>query len=362
MLTYLIIAVGCALVVSAACSLFEAALYSVPLSHVEVLAQANKLSGRLLKRLKHEIHKPIAAVLTLNTIAGTAGAAISGALAASVFGEANLIWFSAAFTIAILFFSEILPKTIGVAHSKALAAWIALPIQAMVTILSPVLWLIHVATRLIGAKDQELLVSAEEVQAIARLSRKSGEIDTEEERVITNVLELRHKEVRQAMTPRTVTFCLSAHLTVAESTEFEKKWNFHSRVPVYDKNPDDIVGIVLRKDVLLSAAADKEETTLGQLMQPVHFVPESARLTPVLLAFLERHSHLFVVVDEYGSFTGVISLEDVIEELVGREIVDESDRAKDMRQLAREKRGTLLQQVVDLEDDHEIGHQQGPDQ
>ncbi|HSR36985.1 MAG TPA: hemolysin family protein [Desulfurivibrionaceae bacterium] len=362
MLTHLIIAVGCAMSISAMCSLFEAALYSVPLSHVEVLAQNNKLSGRLLKKLKQEIHKPIAAILTLNTIANTAGAAVAGAMAAAVFGEANLIWFSAAFTVGILLFSEILPKTIGVGHSKALAPWIALPIHGMVTMLSPLLWLIHVVTKLAGAREQELLVSAEEVQAIARLSRKAGEIDTQEERVITNVLELRHKQVRQAMTPRTVTFCLNAHLTVAEAKEFEKKWNFHSRVPVYDKNPDDVVGIVLRKDVLLCAAADKEETTLRELMQPVHFVPESARLTPVLLDFLEKRSHLFVVVDEYGSFTGVISLEDVIEELVGREIIDESDQARDMRELARKKRGTLLNQLVDLKDHHEVRNQQRADQ
>ncbi len=362
MLTNLIIAVGCAMIISAMCSLFEAALYSVPLSHVEVMAQGNKLSGRLLKRLKQEIHKPIAAILTLNTIANTAGAAVAGAMAAAVFGEANLVWFSVAFTAGILLFSEILPKTVGVAHSKALAPWIALPIQGMVTLLSPALWLIHMVTRMVGAREQELLVSAEEVQAIARLSRKAGEIDTQEERVITNVLELRHKQVRQAMTPRTVTFSLGAHLTVAEAKEFEKKWNFHSRVPVYDKNPDDIVGIVLRKDVLLCAAADKEETTLAQLMQPVHFVPEVARLTPVLLSFLEKRSHLFVVVDEYGSFTGVISLEDVIEELVGREIIDESDQTQDMRELARKKRETLLQQPVELEDYHEVGDQQGTNQ
>lgn len=362
MLTYLIITIGCVLLISAMCSLFEAALYSVPLSHVEIMAQGKKISGRLLKKLKQEIHKPIAAILTLNTIANTAGAAVAGAMAAAVFGEGNLVWFSVAFTVGILFFSEILPKTIGVAHSKTLAPWIAVPIQAMVIVLSPALWLIHMVTRLVGAREQELLVSAEEVQAIARLSRKAGEIDTQEERVITNVLELRHKQVRQAMTPRTVTFSLSAHLTVSEAKEFEKKWNFHSRVPVYDKNPDDVVGIVLRKDVLLCAAADKEQTTLIELMHPVHFVPESARLTPVLLDFLEKRSHLFVVVDEYGSFTGVISLEDVIEELVGREIIDESDQTQDMRELALKKRETLLRQLVDLKDHHEIGDQQRTDQ
>lgn len=362
MLPELIVTVCSVMAISAMSSLFEAVLYSVPLGHVEVLARSNSFSGRLLKRLKREIHKPIAAILTLNTVANTAGAAVAGAMAAAVFGEGNLVWFSAAFTLGILLFSEILPKTIGVAHNKAIAPWIALPVHGIVTLLSPILWLIHVVTRLFGARDQQLLVSAEEVQAIASLSRKAGEIDTQEERIITNVLELRHKQVRQAMTPRTVTFSLSAHLTVAEAKEFEKRWNFHSRVPVYDKNPDDVVGIVLRKDVLLCAAANREETTLGELMHPVHFVPESARLTPVLLDFLERRSHLFVVVDEYGSFTGVISLEDVIEELVGREIVDESDQSQDMRELARRKRESLFSQRIGLKEHHEVGNQQGADQ
>jgi len=136
-LTYLIIVVSCVLIISAMCSLFEAALYSVPVGHVEVLAQSRRLSGKILKRLKRDIHEPIAAILTLNTIANTAGAAIAGAAAAVVFGKDNLLWFSAALTVAILLFSEILPKTIGVAHSKALAPWIALPIQWLVTLFTP---------------------------------------------------------------------------------------------------------------------------------------------------------------------------------------------------------------------------------
>lgn len=361
-ITQLVLSVGCALLISALCSVCEAALYSVPHSHVEVMAHGKRLSGKILKRLKKDIHKPIAAILTLNTIANTAGAAVAGAAAAGVFGEASLIWFSAAFTFSILLFSEILPKTLGVAYSKALAPWIALPIDWLVKLLSPLIWLIQVITNLLGTKNEEFLVSAKEVQAIAKLSRKAGEIDIQEEQVISNILELRHKFVRQAMTPRTVTFCLSAHMTVAEAREFEKKWNFHSRVPVYDKDLDDVVGIVLRKDVLLSAAADKEQVKLKQLMHPVHFVPESARLTRVMLKFFELRRHLFVVVDEYGSFTGVISLEDILEEIVGQEIMDESDHAQDMRELAKRKRENLLRQLVDLKDHREIGNQEGGNQ
>ncbi|MFU8819687.1 MAG: hemolysin family protein [Desulfurivibrio sp.] len=348
MLTQLILAVGFALVVSALCSVFEAVLYSVPQSRVELLAQ-RRYSGKVLKRLKKEIHKPITAILTLNTIANTAGAAVAGAAAAVVFGEQHLVWFFAAFTVSILLFSEILPKTLGIAYCKVLAPWIAIPLDWLVKLLAPAVWMIHGITHWLGSgRDEEVLVSAKEVAAFAAISQKAGAIDAQEASVITNILELRHKRVREAMTPRTVTFTLDAELTVNQAREFEKKWNFHSRVPVYDQEPDNIVGIVLRKDVLLSAAADRDQVKLRELMHPIHFVPESARLTKVLLNFFELRRHLFAVVDEYGGFTGVISLEDVIEEIVGREIIDESDQIKDMRELAKKKRENFLRQLSRL--------------
>jgi CBS domain containing-hemolysin-like protein len=211
----------------------------------------------------------------------------------------------------------------------------------MVTVLTPIIWLCQLVTRLIPRQTGEALVSAREVRAIATLSRKSGEIDPEQERVIANILELRHKTVRQAMTPRTVTFSLSEHLTLAEAKEMQNQWLRHSRVPVYDENPDDVVGIVLRQDLLSSLVSGEESRQLTDIMLPVHFVPESASLNRVLVDFLERRQHLFVVVDEYGGVTGVISMEDILEEIVGREIVDESDQASDMRELARQKRQTL---------------------
>ncbi len=342
MLTQLILAAGLAVIVSALCSICEAVLYSVPLSRIEMLAQNNRRSGKILKRFKQEIHKPITAILTLNTVANTAGAAVAGAAAAVVFGAQNLIWFSAVFTVTILLFSEILPKTLGVAYSKTLAPLIAHPLNWLVKILAPIVWLIQAITRLFGGGKDQALISAEEVAAFAAISRRTGAIDSQEELVINNILALRHKQVRQAMTPRTVTFTLDATMTVADAREFEKKWNFHSRVPVYERDQDNVVGIVMRKDVLLNAAAGKDQIRLKEFMQPVYFVPETARLTKVLLDFFEQRRHLFVVVDEYGGFTGVISLEDVIEEIVGREIIDESDQIKDMRELAKLKRKKLL--------------------
>ncbi len=338
MLVQLYFAVGLAIIVSALCSIFEAVLYSVPLSHVEVLAKSGKRSGKVLKKLKTDIHKPIAAILSLNTIANTMGAAVAGAAAAVVFGDEYLGLFSVVFTLAILLLSEILPKTAGVAYSKGLATWIAGPLQFLVIVLSPLVWLIQAVTKLIPGQDKETLVSAEEIQAIAVISRKSGEIDPQQEEVIANILKLSDTSVRQVMTPRTVTFSLSKHLTVGESKSMFEKLDSHSRIPVYDKDSDDVEGIVLRKDILINMASGDDEKKLAELLQPVHFVPESAPLNRVLRDFFERRQHLFVVVDEYGSVTGVISMEDIIEEIIGQEIIDETDQMRDMREYARRRK------------------------
>jgi CBS domain containing-hemolysin-like protein len=340
-LIQLIVAAGLAITISAMCSLFEAALYSIPTSRIEVLSRSGKFSGQRLKKLKTDIHRPITAILTLNTVANTTGAAIAGASAAAVFGEHSLGLFSAFFTLAILIFSEILPKTAGVAYNRTVAPVIALPLDWLVKLLAPLVWIVQTIARLIPTQGEELLVSAEEIRATVALSRASGKIDIQQEQIITNILALREKTVRQAMTPRTVTFSLSEHLTVAEATDFRDKWDLHSRVPIYDTDPDDVVGIVLRKDVLLEASERHGEKLLTEIMHPVHFVPESAPLNMVLLDFFEKRKHLFVVVDEYGSVTGVISLEDIIEEIVGQEIMDETDKTQDMRELARRKRRIL---------------------
>ncbi len=335
MVTQLILAMGFAVIGSALCSIIEAVLYSVPQSQVEVMARSGKKSGIILKELKKNIQQPITAILTLNTIANTMGAAVAGASAAVVFGEENLVWFSIFFTLTILLFSEILPKTAGVAYAKNLAYWIAIPLSSLVKIMSPLVLLCQAVTHLIPKQGKEALVSIEEIQAVAVLGRKSGEIEPQQEKVIANILKLQDKTVREVMTPRTVVFSLSEHLTIGEVLDMKEQWSRHSRVPVFDKDQDDVVGVVLSRNVLLSLSEGNENQKLSDLMQPVHFVPEAAPLNRILIEFFEQRIHLFVVVDEYGSVTGVISLEDIIEEIVGREIIDESDRAGDLREYAR---------------------------
>jgi len=338
LVTQLILATGFAVIISAFCSIIEAVLYSVPQSQVEVMANSGKKSGIILKRLKKNIRQPITAILTLNTIANTMGAALAGASAAVVFGEENLIWFSVFFTMTILLFSEILPKTAGVAYAKKLAPWIAIPLNGLIKIMRPLIWLCLAVTRLIPTRGKEPLVSIEEIQAVAILGRKSGEIEAQQEKVIANILKLQNKTVREVMTPRTVVFSLSEHLSIAEALQVKEQWNRHSRVPLFDEDPDDVVGVVLSRNVLLSLSEGNKNQKLSELMQPVHFVPEAAPLNKILVEFFEQRIHLFVVVDEYGSVTGVISLEDIIEEIVGREIIDESDRAGDLREYARHRK------------------------
>ena len=340
MLTLLIVSVCFAVLISALCSVLEATLYSLRSSHIEVLAQSRPHTAEVLKKFKRDIDQPITAILTLNT-ANTSGAAISGAAAAAVFGENKLVWFSLFFTLTILLFSEILPKTVGIVYNKRLAPYIAAPLQVMVFALRPFIWLCQAVTHLIPARSKAFHVSAEELQAFAMISRKSGHIREEQVQVITNILKLGERTVRQVMTPRTVTFTLNMDTTVKKAAALNESWKIHSRAPVYENDSDNVVGIVLSRDVYMAVADNRQHLKLSQIMHPAHFVPETAPLNRILFEFFERHQHLFIVVDEYGSVTGVLSLEDIIEEIVGHEIMDESDRTKDMRELARVRKKRL---------------------
>ncbi|WP_232362512.1 hemolysin family protein [Desulfogranum mediterraneum] len=337
----LIFSVSFAILISALCSVFEAVLYSLSPPQVELMAEKHPAKAKEMHQLKENVERPITAILTLNTIANTIGASVAGAAAVAVFGQHSLVWFSLSFTLAILLFSEILPKTIGVVYSRQLAPFIVAPLQVMITLLRPIIWLCRAVTRLVPNNNQSQLISAAELQTIASLSRKSGQIEADQETVIANILQLDQKSVRKVMTPRTVTFSVEQSLTISQASQEEEKWRMHSRVPLYDTDQDNVVGLVLSQDVLMAAALDQDELELSRLMRPVHFVPETASLDRVFIDFFENHQHLMVVVDEYGSVTGVLSLEDIIEEILGREIVDESDKNRSMREFARLKKKKL---------------------
>lgn len=334
MLIVFILAITIALLTSLMCSLFEATLLSLSTTQVELMTETHPRQGAALKNFKENIEQPITAILALNTISNTIGATVAGAAAVALFGQQGLAWFSICFTLAILLFAEILPKTIGVTFARQVAPFIVVPLRVMILVLRPIIWMTKIITRLVPSNHKPHHISAEELKTIASLSRKSGEIEADQEKVIANILQLGEKTVRQVMTPRTVTFSASQTLTIKEAARMEGKWRMHSRVPVYDGEPDNVVGVVMSQDVLMAAAVGQDSIKLSQIMRPVHFVPETAPLDRIFVDFFERYQHLFVVVDEYGSVTGVISMEDILEEIIGREIVDESDKARNMRELA----------------------------
>ncbi|MCL2458068.1 MAG: hemolysin family protein [Desulfobulbus sp.] len=334
MLLVFILSVSIALLVSTTCSLFEAILLSLSAAQVELMTETHPRQAENMKRLKDNIEQPITAILTLNTVAHTIGASVAGAAAVALFGQDGLVWFSLIFTLAILLFTEVAPKTIGVTYARQMGPHIVGPLRFMIMVLLPLIWLAQQVTRLVPNSRSPQQLSAEELKIIASLSRKSGGIEADQEKVIANILQLGEKNVRQVMTPRTVTFFASQSLTIKEAAHMEGKWRMHSRVPVYDGEPDNVVGIVLSQDVLMAAAVGQDSLKLSQIMRAVHFVPETAPLDRIFVDFFERYQHLFVVVDEYGSVTGVISMEDILEEIIGREIVDESDKTRNMRELA----------------------------
>ena len=339
--TALILATGTVLVVSCICSLLEAALYSLSASQIEMLAAQGRTSGKILKRLHEDIQPPISAILTLNTLANTGGAAIAGAAFVGVFGTDKEVYFTAAISLGVLIFSEIIPKTAGVVYARSLARVIARPIQWLVWIFAPFIWLNQFITRLItqGAPDVPE-VAPEEIEITAQMSRRSGAISPEQERVIQNILKLDELRARDVMTPRTVVHCLDRDLTLPEPRQLWGSW-VHSRVPLYEGERENIVGLVLRRDAFNALADGRDQARLSEVERPIHSVPESARASQLLEEYIQRREHLFSVVDEYGGFAGIVTLEDVIEEIVGREIVGEFDPAIDMQEQARQERQDL---------------------
>jgi CBS domain containing-hemolysin-like protein len=340
-MTELILAVSLAVSISAVCSLFEAVLYSVPLRHIEAMVQAGKPGARILKNLRRHVERPISAILSLNTIANTAGAAFAGAAATAVFGHQWLGYFSALFTLAILLFSEIIPKTAGVVYGSTLVTVVAYPLRGLVWVMTPAIWLSGLMTRMISRGKREEAITAEEIQLMARLSRRAGGILFYQEQTIRRILTLQEKMAKDVMTPRTVVFSLSENLTLKESIAAAGGWE-HSRIPVYDKGIEDVVGVVHTREILIAFSEGNEDKRLAELMRPIHFVAETARLNEVLSEFLESRQHLFAVIDEYGGLSGLISLEDILEEILGREIVDESDEVTDKQEFARRKQVTKV--------------------
>ena len=331
LLTYLLIA----LAISFLCSLLEAALLSMPRSHIALLEEQGRPAGKRLRRMKDNVDRPLAAILTLNTFGHTLGAASVGAEAAILWGNAWVGAVSVVATLLILIFSEIIPKTLGVVHAKALAPFAAWTIQGMILILRPLVAVCDWTSRLLSRSNHVVpMISRDEVRILARLASEEGAIDRQEAHVICNLIALRETTVEQVMTPRTVVFTLRADQTVREVTEGEPPR--FARIPVVGASLDEAKGLIHRRQLFAALSEGRPEATMGELARPLHAVPELGKLPAVLDEFIQRREQLFLVVDEYGGSAGIVTLEDVLETLLGMEIVDETDPVEDMQQLAKQ--------------------------
>ncbi len=327
--------------ISALCSMSEAALYSVSWAQIETMRKQQKPAGERLFTLRNNVDKPIAAILTLNTVANTAGAALAGALAAEVLGANNMALFAGGLTLLILAFGEIVPKTLGVAYAAQIASFMAYGIQWMVVILTPFIWLSGLLTRLVTSKSSDVIATEDDIRAMASLSHQSGGIQAYEEHTIKNILALDQKRVHEVMTPRTIVFSLQEDTNLETAYAMQDIWNY-SRIPVYGDNNEDLVGLVMRRDIGKAIKAEQGALTVCDIMRPIRFVLENQTLDKLFMEFLEAKQHLFAVLDEFGGLAGVVSLEDVLEEMLGHEIVDESDAVADLRAEARQRRNDLI--------------------
>ncbi len=325
-----------ALAVSFLCSIWEAAMLSTPASHIELLVQQGSEAGKIMQRLRQNVEHPISAILTLNTIAHTAGAVGAGAEADAIFGSEFSGIIAAVLTLLILVFSEIIPKTLGAVYAKQLTPFTAYSLRVLLFVFAPAVFAFEFLTRAMRPNEDAPTVTRSELQVMARISAEEGGIQERENRIVSNLLQLADVQVETIMTPRTVVMMFQQEQTVGEVMELHKFLPY-SRIPVYGESADDIKGYVLRHEIYKRAAADEYQLKMREIARELQVVPETNTVAKVLDEFIVKQDHIFLVIDEYGGTAGLITLEDTVETLLGIEILDESDRVADLRQLARRR-------------------------
>ncbi len=334
-MTALILVVVGLVAISFFCSILESALLSVTDAHIETLIARKRPHGKILRRLKQQINKPLSAILTLNTISNSAGAAIAGSMALSVWGNKWVALFSAALTLVILIFSEIIPKTLGATYWKGLSPFTAWSLRIMVVGLTPLVVPVNLLARLISGGHGTEVITREDVLSSIRLAYNRGVVDSSEYATVTRVLGLKKIAISKVMTPRTVVYSLEPERT-AGSVLNDAGFLQFSRIPLYDAATNKVQGLVLRRNIILRVAEDKPQTVLRDMASEPVFIPGSLSVYTLLDRLITQNLHFVFVINEYGDYSGIATMEDAIETLIGREIVDESDKVVDMRKLARE--------------------------
>lgn len=325
-----------ALTVSFLCSVLEAVLLSTPISFISMKESQGVKNAALLMKYKTNVDRPVAAILTLNTVAHTIGAAGVGSESVKVFGEAYFGIISAILTLLILVLSEIIPKTIGASYWRTLAIPSTTIIRLMIVITYPLVWISEVITRCFSPKIQPLTVSREEVAAMVNVGTDEGVIEMAENKAIQNFLKLSNVCAKEIMTPFVVVASVTKNTSLKDFYDNKALASF-SRVPVYDSDREFITGYVRRASVLEMLTQDKFTMTVGEISRPILVFPETAKVSDIWQKLLEKKEHISVITDEYGCMRGIVTMEDVIETMLGVEIVDECDTIEDMQTLARNK-------------------------
>ncbi|MFZ5563569.1 MAG: hemolysin family protein [Thermodesulfobacteriota bacterium] len=326
-----------ALAFSFLCSVAEAVLLSVTPSYIEGQKKKQPKLAAHLKRLKQDhIDRSLSAILTLNTMAHTVGAIGAGAQATLLFGSTWFGLFSALMTLAILFLSEIVPKTIGAVYWVKLVRPTAIYVSLLITVLYPIVWVSEKLTKIISRGKTIQIFNKDELIAMAQAGVEAGQIRDKESKIIQNLFRFESLKVTDIMTPRSVISGLPEEMTVSDSLRQITRTPF-SRLPVYQAGLDNITGFVLKDDVLIAAAQKRGEEKLHALKRKIVAIPESLSLAALLERLLKDRQHVAIVVNEHGGTDGLVTLEDLIETLMGLEIVDETDNVVDMRVLARKR-------------------------
>lgn len=340
------------------CSVLEAVLLSVPPSYVEIEAQKGTSKGLALKEMKDEIDRPLSAILTLNTIAHTVGAMGVGAAAATIWANSEP-WFNVPFlnipvtgevvvavlmTLAILLLSEIIPKTIGASYWRGLTGFTVTSLKIIMFILFPLVWLSQLITKLLKSPGHGSVLSRQDFKAMADIGAKEGVIRKGESKIINNLLAFSTIQAQNIMTPRTVVKAADGVTTIKEFYEANQNLRF-SRIPVFKGNKDSINGFVLKDEILDNMIKQDGSATLETIKREIMIVNKTMPMPELFNRLMEKREHIALVVDEFGGMSGIVTMEDVIETLLGMEIVDELDNTVDMQALARanwEKRAKAL--------------------
>ncbi|MBQ0096479.1 MAG: DUF21 domain-containing protein [Bacteroidales bacterium] len=335
-MTELIIFLLAALSISFLCSILEASLMSTPISYITLKEEEGLKSAAKFKKFKLNPSRALAAILSLNTIANTIGAAGVGKQATIVFGSQWFGLVSAVTTILILVFSEIIPKTIGTSHWKSLTSFTATAIGILITVLYPIVVAVEFLQKLISDSKSDISISRDEIGAMADVAEETGELEEDENEIIQNIINIDEIEAKDAMTPRVVAAIAPESMTIKDFYK-DRRFLHHSRIPVYSKNDEYITGYILRMDALQLMAEDKFSCKLSEIKRDVDSFPENTTIDRIWDEMLKSKEQIAIIINEYGSFQGILTMEDIIETVLGDEIVDERDVVVDMQQLAMDK-------------------------